>query len=159
MAKQLSRLPLLFLTGCFALTAGCGIFGSGPKTPNPDEEWLTEYEAYEDQTAHTGMDGGAFVTTGLKIRNLSEFCWVEADYTPAKYAISNGAFETLENGEVVYVRYADGLRRSSIWVASGGKYYYMDEKGFLARDAYAIDGFWAGSDGSWDPSIPRKFPD
>ena len=151
---------LLILLGTLS---SCGFFGNRVlgqgKGSAGNEEWLTEYEAYEDQKAHTAMDGGAMVTTGLKIRNLPDFCWTEEDYTPEKYAIRNGGFQQLESGEVVYIRFSDGLQRGSIWAwGDGKKCYYLDENGFLARNRYAVDGFYAGSDGSWDRSVTRKQP-
>ena len=60
------RKTILPMIGLSLLTA-CGLWQ--PKPPVGDDQWLTPDEAYEDQTAHTGMDGGAFVTMGLKIRD------------------------------------------------------------------------------------------
>lgn len=141
------------------ILVGVGLYlvGScGPKTP-PDggDLWLTEYEAYEDQTAHTGMDGGAFVVPGLRIRDPRDINAKEDGYTPAKYALTNGQFEQLESGETVYRRLADGVLRRSTWIWDDGKILLMDESGCLAHETYAFDGFYAGPDACWDESVTR----
>ena len=144
-----------WLVGIAVLAVG-GLYllGSRPEKPPVKDGWLTEWEAYEDETAHTAMDGGAFVTTGLRIRDPQEVCREEGDYVPGTYAISNGRFETLESGEEIYVRHADGLRRRSVWV-NEGKCYFVDESGCKAHDIYAFDGYYAGPDGAWDADVPR----
>lgn len=139
----------LYLLGC----------KDGPGPRGDDQEWLTEQEAYEDQTAHTAKDGGAFVTWGLKIRDPRDISAEEGDYRPYTYAINNGSFQTLESGEVIYVRHADGMQRRSIWARDGGKCLFLDESGCLAHDTYAFDGFWAGNDSAWDESVPRLTAD
>ena len=149
-----------WLLGLAAVVVGSLlVFGSRPeKPPAGDDPWLTVWEAYEDQTARTGMDGGAFVTTGLKIRDPREVCREEGDYTPATYAIRNGRFETLESGEEIYVRHEDGLQRRSVWV-KGDKCYFVDESGCKAHSIYAFDGYYAGPDGAWDAGVPRLTAD
>lgn len=145
-----------WLLGIAAVVVG-GLYFLGSRPDDPpggDEPWLTEYEAYEDQIAHTGMDNGAFVTSGLKIRDPKEVCREEGDYVPSKYAISNGSFEMLESGESIYVRHSDGMQRRSVWV-SEDKVYFVDESGCKAHDIYAFDGYYAGPDGAWDPDVPR----
>ena len=69
-----------------AVAGGLYLLGSRPEKPpvGDDDPWLTEYEAYEDQIAHTGMDGGAFITTGLRIRDPREVCR-EEDIFPGGY--------------------------------------------------------------------------
>ena len=143
-----------------AVVGGLYLLGSRPEKPpvGDNDPWLTEYEAYEDQIAHTGMDGGAFITTGLRIRDPREVCREEDGYTPETYAISNGSFEMLQSGEAIYVRHADGLQRRSVWV-SEDKCYFVDESGCKAHDTYAFDGYYAGPDGAWDPSVPRLTAD
>lgn len=132
--------------------SSCGFRTRRP--PAGDDPWLTPYEAYEDQTAHTAKDGGAFVTWGLKIRDPRDLCREEDGYVPSTHAISNGSFETLESGESIYVRHEDGLQRRSTWVKTD-RCYFVDESGCLARDTYAFDGYRAGADGAWDPAVPR----
>lgn len=150
-----------WLLGIGVVVAG-GLFwlGSRPEKPpvGGDDPWLTESEAYEDQTAHTGMDGGAFVTWGLKIRDPREICQEEGEYIPSTHAIRTGSFETLESGEDIYIRHADGLQRRSVWVAEE-KCYFVDESGCKAHDIYAFDGYYAGPDGSWDSSVARLTAD
>lgn len=133
---------------------GVYLLDSRPKFPPTGDDWLTEWEAYEDQMARTGMDGGALATTGLRIRDPRDVCREEEYYMPDRYAIRNGGFKTLESGEEIYVRYADGLQRRSVWV-HGDKCYFVDESGCKAHDIYAFDGFYAGADGSWDMDVPR----
>lgn len=140
------------------ILGGVYLFDSRPEKPPMTDEWLTEWEAYEDQMAHTGMDGGAFVTNGLRIRDPREICREEGNYMPNTYAISNGRFETLGSGGEIYVRYADGLQRRSVWVRED-KCYFVDESGSKACDIYAFDGFYAGADGSWDRDVPRLIDD
>ena len=131
----------------------------GPDNPPPgDDPWLTPYEAYEDQMAHTGMDNGAFVVPGLKIRDPREVSATEG-HTPRHYALTNGSMETLQSGEVVYRRHEDGMLRRSVWVLEKDKLWFIDESGCLARNIYAFDGYYAGPDGSWDESIPRLTED
>ena len=144
-----------WLLGIGAVAAG-GLYllGSRPQNPPDHDVWLTEQEAYEDQIAHTGMDGGAFVTQGLRIRDPREVAAREG-HTPADYALTNGSFEALQSGEVIYKRHADGKERRSVWVEDDRKFYFMDESGCLARNIYAFDGYYAGPDGSWDESVPR----
>lgn len=143
-----------------AILGGLYLLGSRPEKPpvGDDDPWLTEYEAYEDQTAHTSMDGGAFVTSGLRIRDPREICREEGAYTPETYAIRNGSFETLQSGEAIYVRHADGMQRRSVWVAED-KCFFVDESGCKAHDIFAFDGYYAGPDGTWDPSVPRLMAD
>ena len=69
---------ILPIIGLCLLTA-CGLWH--PKPPVDNDPWLTPDEAYEDETARTGMDGGAFVTRGLKIRNPDSLAALE-DYSP-----------------------------------------------------------------------------
>ena len=125
------------------IVIGVYLLDSRPKFPPIGDDWLTESEAYEDQTAHTGMDGGALVVPGLRIRD------------PRDDAIRNGSFKMLQSGEEIYVRYADGLERRSVWVHHDNKCCFVDESGCKAHDIYAFDGFYAGSDGSWDMDVPR----
>jgi len=141
------------------IVVGGGIYLLGSREPDippgNGEPWLTEYEAYEDQTAHTGMDGGAFVVPGLRIRDPRDVSATEG-HTPAHYALNNGTFETLQSGEVVYRRLADGMLRRSVWAKDGdGRLKFVDESGCVARNIYAFDGYYAGSDGIWDESVPR----
>lgn len=126
----------------------------GPPGDDGGIPWVTPDEAYENEMARTGMDGGAFVTRGLKIRDPRDICKEEEDYNPNRYALSNGGFETLQSGEKIYVRYDDGMQRRSTWVWDG-KCIFVDESGCVAHDIYAFDGFWAGEDGVWDESLPR----
>lgn len=141
------------------VVGGLYILGAcGPNNPPPDEPWLTEDEAYEDQIAHTGMDGGAFVVPGLKIRDPREVSATEG-HTPWHYALTNGAMETLESGEIVYRRFADDMLRRSVWVSDNNKLWFIDESGCLARNIYAFDGYYAGEDGSWVENIPRLTED
>ena len=137
------------------IVIGVYLLDSRPKFPPAGDDWLTEWEAYEDQTAHTGMDGGALVVPGLRIRDPRDVCREEEYYIPDKYAIRNGSFKMLQSGEEIYVRYADALERRSVWVHHNNKCYFVDESGCKAHDIYAFDGFYAGSDGSWDMDIPR----
>lgn len=147
------------LGGAAVIVGGLYLLGSRPDDP-PGKEipWVTPQEAYEDQTARTAMDGGAFVTFGLKIRDPREVCREEGDYVPNTYAIHNGSFETLESGETIYVRHEDGLQRRSVWAASD-RCYFVDESGCVAHDTYAFDGYYAGADGAWDESVPRLTAD
>ena len=137
------------------IVIGVYLLDSRPKFPPAGDDWLTEWEAYEDQTAHTGMDGGALVVPGLRIRDPRDVCREEEYYIPDKYAIRNGSFKMLQSGEEIYVRYADALERRSVWVHHNNKCYFVDESGCKAHDIYAFDGFYAGSDGSWDMDVPR----
>ena len=130
----------------------------GPTRPQDQLPWLTPDEAYEDQTARTGMDGGAFVTFGLKIRDPKDVCREEGDYIPATHAINNGRLQTLPSGAVIYVRNEDNLQRRSVWVAAD-KLYFIDESGCKAHDIYAFDGYYAGADGSWDQQVARLTTD
>ena len=151
---------IAWLLGIAAVIGG-GLYllGSRPEDPpGKDIPWLTPYEAYEDQNARTGMDGGAFVTFGLKIRDPREVCREEGDYIPTTYAIHNGSFETLESGETIYTRHEDGLQRRSVWAASD-RCYFVDESGCIAHDIYAFDGYYAGADGTWDENVPRLTTD
>ena len=142
------------------VVGGLYIIGAcGPNNPPPDDDpWLTPDEAYEDQMAHTGMDNGAFVMPGLKIRDPREVSATEG-HTPWHYALSNGAMETLQSGEIVYRRFDDGMLRRSVWVQNDGKVWFIDESGCLARDIYAFDGYYAGPDGSWVENVPRLTED
>lgn len=130
------------------IVIGVYLLDSRPKFPPAGDDWLTEWEAYEDQTAHTGMDGGALVVPGLRIRDPRDVCREEEYYIPDKYAIRNGSFKMLQSGEEIYVRYADALERRSVWVHHNNKCYFVDESGCKAHDIYAFDGFYAGSDGT-----------
>ena len=143
---------MLPMIGLGLLTA-CGLWH--PKPPVDNDPWLTPDEAYEDETARTGMDGGAFVTRGLKIRNPDSLAALEG-YTPNTYVLSNGIFDTLPDGHVVYRRIADDLLRCRVWaLGPQDKLYYFDAQGFLAPDTLAFDGFSTAADGSWDETKPR----
>ena len=148
------RKTILPMIGLSVLTA-CGVWH--PKPPVEHDPWLTPDEAYEDQTAHTGMDGGAFVTMGLKIRDPDSLAALEG-YTPNTYVLSNGGFDTLPDGHIVYRRYDDGLLRCRVWALGPRpeyKLFYFDEQGFLAPDTIAFDGYSTAADGSWDETKPR----
>lgn len=155
---SLSLCSLLALGVLAGGQQSCGFFQHRPPVGG-DEPWLTPYEAYEDQTAHTAMDGGAFVTWGLKIRDPHDLCREEDGYVPATHAIHNGSFETLESGECIYVRHEDGLQRRSTWVSDADKCLLVDESGCLAQDIYAFDGYYAGPDGAWVKDVPRLTAD
>ncbi|MBR0176434.1 MAG: hypothetical protein IJQ11_03295 [Bacteroidales bacterium] len=143
---------MLPMIGLGLLTA-CGLWH--PKPPVDNDPWLTPDEAYEDETARTGMDGGAFVTRGLKIRNPDSLAALEG-YTPNTYVLSNGIFDTLPDGHVVYRRIADDLLRCRVWaLGPQDKLYYFDAQGFLAPDTIAFDGYSTAADGSWDETKPR----
>ena len=142
-------LPIIAL----GLLTACGLWH--PKPPVDNDPWLTPDEAYEDQMAHTGMDGGAFVTWGLKIRNPDSLA-ATPDYTPNTYILTNGGFDTLPDGHIVYRRYDDGMLRCRVWaLGPENKLYYFDAHGFLAPDTLAFDGFSTAADGSWDQTKPR----
>ena len=143
---------ILPIIGLVLLTA-CGLWH--PKPPVDNDPWLTPDEAYEDQMAHTGMDGGAFVTWGLKIRNPDSRA-APPDYTPNTYILTNGGVDTLPDGPSVYRRYDDGMLRCRVWaLVPENKLYYFDAQGFLAPDTLAFDGFSTAADGSWDQTKPR----
>lgn len=80
----------------------------------------------------------------------------DPDYTPERYAIKagdhGGKWETLQSGEIVY-EFPSGEYARSQWVKDGDKLYYVDVSGCRMLNNYAHDGFYAGSDGSWDPSV------
>ena len=82
----------------------------------------------------------------------------DPNYTPERYAIKvgdhGGQFETLESGEEAYT-FPSGEYARSQWVKDGDKLYYVDVSGCKMKDNYAFDGFYAGSDGSWDESVKR----
>ncbi len=142
----------LLVIGLGLLTS-CGLWQ--PKPPVDGDPWLTPDEAYEDQMAHTGMDGGAFVTMGLKIRNPDSLA-ATPGYTPATYVLHNGVFDTLSDGHVVYRRIDDDLMRCRVWaLGPQDKLYYFNEQGFLSPDTIAFDGFSTAADGSWDETKPR----
>ena len=63
-----------------------------------------------------------------------------------------GKFETLQSGEEAYT-FPSGEYARSQWVKDGSKLYYIDVSGCKMKDNYAHDGFYAGSDGSWDKSV------
>lgn len=151
--KDRAKCCTLLLIISLGLLTACGLFH--PKPPVDDDSWRTPDEAYEDQTARTGMDGGAFVTRGLKIRNPDSIA-ATTDYTPATYILNNGVFDTLPDGHVVYRRLEDDLLRCRVWaLGPENKLYYFDEQGFLAPDTLAFDGFSTAADGSWDETKPR----
>ena len=81
---------------------------------------------------------------------------IDPDYTPERYAIKvgehGGKFETLESGEEAYT-FPSGEYARSQWVKDGDKLYYVDVSGCKMLNNYAHDGFYAGSDGSWDKSV------
>lgn len=81
---------------------------------------------------------------------------IDPGYTPERYAIkagdNGGKFETLESGEEAY-SFPSGVYARSQWVKDGGKLYYVDVSGCKMKDNYAHDGFYVGSDGSWDKSV------
>lgn len=138
-----------------AALGGLWIIGkSQPEPPVDRSDWLTEAEAYEDQTAHTGMDGGAFVVPGLNIRPPKSIAAMDEGYMPNKFALNNGDFETLPSGEQVYKRTADGLLRYDCWVWEEEP-VFVDHSGCRAHDIYAFDGFYAGKDGVWDKTVER----
>jgi hypothetical protein len=80
----------------------------------------------------------------------------DPSYTPARYAITAGSdkgkWETLQSGEIVYI-YPSGTYAHSRWIKDGDKYYYVDVSGCRMKYNYAHDGFYAGSDGSWDKTV------
>lgn len=81
---------------------------------------------------------------------------VDPDYTPARYAINagdhGGKWEVLQSGETVY-EFPSGEYARSQWVKDGDKLYYVDVSGCKMLNNWAHDGFYAGSDGSWDRSV------
>lgn len=81
---------------------------------------------------------------------------IDPGYTPERYAIKvgdhGGKFETLESGEEAYT-FPSGEYARSQWVKDGSKLYYVDVSGCKMKNNYAHDGFYAGSDGSWDKSV------
>ena len=81
---------------------------------------------------------------------------VDPDYTPARYAINvgdhGGKWEPLQSGETAYV-FPSGEYARSQWVKDGDKLYYVDASGCKMLNNWAHDGFYAGSDGSWDRSV------
>ncbi len=79
-------------------------------------------------------------------------------YTPATYSVTGGEWTTLQSGEKIYTL-ADGAETMNVWVEDKDKYYYVDYSGCLMRSNYAQDGYWAGEDGSWDQSKPRRTDD
>lgn len=119
-----------------------------------DDPWLTPSEAFEDQTAHTAKDGGAFVTGGLRIRDPRVISREEG-YVPGRYCINNGTFVTLESGETIYERFEDGMMRRSVWAVRERDLVYLDESGCTTHDTYAFDGYKVGPDGTWDEKVPR----
>ena len=80
----------------------------------------------------------------------------DPDYTPERYAIKagdhGGKWEALQSGETAYV-FPSGEYARSQWVKDGDKLYYVDVSGCRMTNNWAHDGFYAGSDGSWDPSV------
>lgn len=80
----------------------------------------------------------------------------DPDYTPERYAIKagdhGGKWEVLQSGETAYV-FPSGEYARSQWVKDGGKLYYVDVSGCRMINNWAHDGFYAGSDGSWDPTV------
>ena len=49
-----------------------------------------------------------------------------------------------------------GAPTKDVWVEDKGKYYYIDEEGYMMTDGYNPDGYYVKSDGSWDSSISQK---
>ena len=152
------RFILLVAAGLFTVAA-CSLCSRGRRPRiDPSDPWLTPDEAYEDRTAHTGMDGGAFVTDGLRIRDPRVISREEG-YTPEKYCLHNGMFVELESGQTVYRRISDGLQRRTTWAWRDSKPSYLDESGCTTHDTYAFDGYKVGSDGTYDSSVPRLTED
>jgi len=81
---------------------------------------------------------------------------IDPSYAPERYAIKvgdhGGKFETLQSGEEAY-SFPSGEYARSQWVKDGSKLYYVDVSGCKMKDNYAHDGFYVGSDGSWDKSV------
>ncbi len=81
----------------------------------------------------------------------------KADFpiTPEFYAVSGGKFKTLGSGEKIYT-FSNGENARACWVEDGGRYYYIDYSGCLMKSNYTEEGFFTGSDGSWDDTVPFR---
>ncbi len=77
---------------------------------------------------------------------------------PAAYAIRGGEWEQLQDGTYMYLN-ENGINVENTWVEDGGKYYYIGPDGAMVRDNYSTDGYWVGSDGSWDDEWPQRNDD
>lgn len=77
----------------------------------------------------------------------------DPNYTPYRYAITAGSdggqWEDLESGERVYHYPVSDTYARAVWVQDGDQIYYVDASGCLMKDNWAHDGFYAGSNGTW----------
>jgi len=91
------------------------------------------------------------VSTKKKSSAASE---TEEETTRTIPTISGGQWSKLKSGLWIYEK--NGRLVKDVWVEDKGKYYYIDEEGYMMTDGYTPDGYYVKSDGSWDSSISQK---
>lgn len=69
-----------------------------------------------------------------------------------------GKWESLESGETAYV-FPNGESARSQWVMDRGRLYYVDNSGCRMADNYSHDGYYVGSNGILDRTVPRMEQD
>ena len=111
------------------------------------------YESTDSILVSTKTRSQLFVTADASWRAISG---IDLGYTPERYAMpygkDGGKWDYLQSGEVAYV-FPSGVYARSTWVKDGDKLYYVDVSGCRMLNNWAYDGFYAGSDGTWDRTV------
>ncbi|SFG15023.1 zinc ribbon domain-containing protein [Oribacterium sp. WCC10] len=67
--------------------------------------------------------------------------------------ITGGQWTKMKSGAWIYEK--NGRLVKDTWVQDKGKYYYIDEDGYMMTNGYTPDGYYVKSDGSWDPDVKQ----
>lgn len=101
-----------------------------------------EFCEYADESQAARIASGWWVSSG-------ERWW---------FRYPNGTYPAGRMAEIKGVTY--GFDQSGWMVVGWGKFdgtwYWFDEDGALAHDTWTDDGYYIGSDGSWDQSVPKR---
>ncbi len=133
-----------------------------------DEDGYMLTSAYTPDGYYVGPDGGydpyapqnRARTEGSPAADSSDYNLPDGmdHYDPATYAETGGKWDALPDGSYQYIN-SKGYYLSNQWVEDRGKYYFIGPDGTMIRNNYASDGFWTGSDGAWDSSVPQRNSD
>ena len=101
-----------------------------------------EFCAYADQSQAARIASGWWVASGGR-------WW---------FRYPNGTYPAGRMAEIKGVTYGfDGSGWMVVgWGKFNGTWYWFDKNGALAHDTWTDDGYYVGSDGSWDTSVPKR---
>ena len=155
------------LIGAVILFAGKGgRSGKEPDTAVVSAQAAQTAQSSQPDQADSRQSSAADVTqsSAADVTQSSAADISQSSAASVETAASEPAMETVTGGEWIEVASVwfyqkDGELVKDSWIDDNGTYYYVDDTGYMLRNAYTPDGYFVGADGSYDPAAPENQPD